>query len=96
MDYLSTYCNTNTSEDSDSNTNTNTNNDSSYTVLTDEERKELKELCAIRKEDRNRNRLVKCGEPVKPSRFNTQTVRHQMSRRRRLAEFIRIKSIKRD
>lgn len=97
MDYIRRYCNVNSSSNSNGNPDTDaTNNfDQTNVGLSDEERRELKELCAIRKEDRNNNRVLKCGKPVKPSRFNTQTVQHQMSRRRRLAEFIRVKSIKR-
>lgn len=87
MDFIEKYCNE-SSEDSTTNANTN----SSSTALTEEEINQIKESCAIRKEDRTRNRVVKCGLPVKPSRFNTQTVKHQMTRRRRLAEFLRVKS----
>lgn len=91
MDFIEKYCN-GSGGDSNSNTNSNSNTYSSSTALTEEEIKQIKESCAIRKEDRNRNRVVKCGLPVKPSRFNTQTVKHQMTRRRRLAEFLRVKS----
>lgn len=97
MDYIDTYCNrSSNSSSTDTDADAFNSSNSSNVGLTDEEREKLKEMCAIRKEDRNNNRVIKCGEPVRPSRFNTQTVQHQMSRRRRLAEFIRVKSIKRN
>ena len=93
MDYIDVYCRSN--GETQNQLPPLTDEDINYSLLwTEEERLELeKKVCAYENSRiPRRERYKRCGENVEPSPYDTQTIQHQKSRKKRLAEFLRIKN----
>lgn len=100
MDYIDVYCR-NQNQDQTSRPPTSTlppqltEEDIQYSFLwTEDERVEFEKKVCTYENSRvpPRERYKRCGDIVLPSPYDTPTIKHQKSRKKRLAEFLRIKN----